>query len=66
MSGVGKGRFAPSAKITRQEVCTALNKAQGRTPDKAFLDTYGNNPFKDVNKKMWSYYDILEATGQPQ
>lgn len=66
MSGVGKGRFAPSAKITRQEVCTALNKALGRTPDKAFLDTYGNNPFKDVNKKMWSYYDILEATGQPQ
>ena len=66
MSGVGKGRFAPSAKITRQEVCTALNKALGRTPDKAFLDTYGNNPFKDVNKKMWSYYEILEATGQPQ
>ena len=66
MSGVGNGRFAPSAKITRQEVCTALNKVQGRTPDKAFLDTYGNNPFKDVNKKMWSYYEILEATGQPQ
>ena len=66
MSGVGNGRFAPSAKITRQEVCTALNKALGRTPDKAFLDTYGNNPFKDVNKKMWSYYEILEATGQPQ
>lgn len=66
MSGVGNGRFAPSAKITRQEVCTALNKVQGRTPDKAFLDTYGSNPFKDVNKKMWSYYEILEATGQPQ
>lgn len=66
MSGVGKGRFAPSAKITRQEACTALNKALSRTPDKAFLDTYGSNPFKDVNKKMWSYYDILEATGQPQ
>lgn len=66
MSGVGKGRFAPSAKITRQEACTALNKALSRTPDKAFLDTYGKNPFKDVNKKMWSYYDILEATGQPQ
>ncbi len=66
MSGTGKGRFAPSAKITRQEVCTALNKALSRTPDKAFLDTYGKNPFKDVNKKMWSYYDILEATGQPQ
>ncbi|WP_077074337.1 S-layer homology domain-containing protein [Aedoeadaptatus urinae] len=66
MSGKGKGRFAPSAKITRQEVCTALNKALSRTPDKAFLDTYGSNPFKDVNKKMWSYYDILEATGQPQ
>ena len=66
MSGTGKGCFAPSAKITRQEACTALNKALSRTPDKAFLDTYGKNPFKDVNKKMWSYYDILEATGQPQ
>ena len=66
MSGTGKGRFAPSAKITRQEVCTALNKALDRRPDKDFLDTYGNNPFKDVNKNMWSYYEILEATGQPQ
>ena len=66
MTGNGKGRFNPSAKITRQEVCAALNKALERKPDKDFLDTYGNNPFKDVNKKMWSYYDILEATGQPQ
>lgn len=66
MSGTGRGRFAPSAKITRQEVCTALNKALDRRPDKDFLDTYGNNPFKDVNKNMWSYYEILEATGQPQ
>ena len=66
MNGNGKGRFNPSAKITRQEVCAALNKALDRKPDKDFLDTYGNNPFKDVNKKMWSYYDILEATGQPQ
>ena len=66
MSGTGKGRFAPSAKITRQEVCTALNKALDRRPDKDFLDTYGNNPFNDVNKNMWSYYEILEATGQPQ
>lgn len=66
MNGNGKGRFNPSAKITRQEVCAALNKALERKPDKDFLDTYGNNPFKDVNKKMWSYYDILEATGQPQ
>ena len=66
MSGTGKGRFAPSAKITRQEVCTALNKALDRRPDKDFLDTYGNNPFKDVYKNMWSYYEIMEATGQPQ
>lgn len=66
MTGNGKGRFNPSAKITRQEVCAALNKALERKPDKDFLDTYGNNPFKDVNKKMWSYYDILEVTGQPQ
>lgn len=66
MNGNGKGRFNPSAKITRQEVCAALNKALDRKPDKDFLDTYGNNTFKDVNKKMWSYYDILEATGQPQ
>ena len=66
MSGTGKGRFAPSAKITRQEVCTALNRVSDRRPDKDFLDTYGNNPFKDVYKNMWSYYEILEATGQPQ
>lgn len=66
MSGRSKGKFAPGEKITRQEVCAALNKALQRKPDKVFLDTYGNNPFKDVNKNMWSYYDILEATGQPQ
>lgn len=66
MSGRGKGRFAPSENITRQEVCVALNKAQGREANKEFLDTYAVNSFKDVNKSMWSYYHILEATGQPQ
>ncbi|MDY3118363.1 MAG: S-layer homology domain-containing protein [Peptoniphilus sp.] len=66
MSGTGKGRFAPAAKITRQEVCAAMNKVADRKADKEFLDTYGNNPFKDVNRGMWSYYEIMEATGQPQ
>lgn len=66
MSGRGKGRFAPSENITRQEVCAALNKALGRDANKEFLDTYAVNSFKDVKKSMWSYYQILEATGQPQ
>ena len=66
MSGRGDGRFAPSANITRQEVCAAINKALGREANKNFLDTYAVNSFKDVSKDMWSYYQILEATGQPQ
>lgn len=63
MNGHGKNRFSPSGKITRQEVSAALNRALGRRVDKAFLDRYGANAFKDVNQQMWSYYDILEATG---
>ena len=65
MSGRREGKFDPTAEITRQEVVTAMNKAMQRTPDKAFLDTYAKNPFSDVKSNAWSYYQILEATGQP-
>ncbi|MDD7363268.1 MAG: S-layer homology domain-containing protein [Firmicutes bacterium] len=66
MGGVGKNRFAPSEKITRQELCTALNKALYRRPNKTFLDTYASGAFTDVSKDLWSYYEILEAAGEPR
>lgn len=66
MKGRGGSKFAPSDKITREELSAAMNKAIGRQPDKEFLKAYASNPFKDVNSKMWSYYDIIEAAGEPK
>lgn len=63
MNGRGKNLFAPNEPITRAEVATVLNKLQNRTPNKAFMDSYSKNPFKDVSSKFWAYYEILEATG---
>ncbi len=63
MRGKSETKFAPDDEITRQEVAVVINKLKNRNPNKAFINEYSENPFKDVNKKMWSYYEIMEVTG---
>ena len=63
MNGREDGRYGPTDKITRQEVATALNKVIGRKPNETIISKYGKNPFKDVKKTSWAYYQIMEATG---
>lgn len=62
MNGREDGSFGPNDKITRQEVATVLNKVLQRVPDENFIGKYGSNPFKDVNRNSWAYFQIMEAT----
>lgn len=64
MNGKSKNKFDPDKAITRAEALSVLVKVANRTPDTEFLDKYSVNPFKDVNKNHWAYYQILEGTGK--
>lgn len=65
VEGKGAGKFDPSANISRYEAVTMLNRALGRTPDKAALDALAANrtirPFPDLQVEHWAYYQVLEA-----
>lgn len=63
LTGSLDGKFHPEAKVKRGEAATIINRALRRNPNVEFLNKYGNNPFKDLKKKHWAYYEILEATG---
>ncbi|WP_138160331.1 S-layer homology domain-containing protein [Peptoniphilus catoniae] len=63
MRGRSENQFAPDAAITRAEVAVVLNKLTDRVPDKEFMDKYSKNPFKDLSKDFWAYYEILEVSG---
>lgn len=67
----GRANFSADAVITREEVATILNKAFGRPIDEKYIkdmqanikDTEKNlKTFKDIDKDMWSYYEILAAS----
>ncbi|RVU54616.1 S-layer homology domain-containing protein [Anaerosphaera multitolerans] len=63
MNGRSEGKFVPNEPINRAEVATVLNKLLNRTPNKEFIGKYSKNPFKDVSKTFWAYYEIMEVTG---
>jgi hypothetical protein len=62
MNGKSKDKFYPDDKITRAEAATTFNKILDRNINKSFIDKYGVNPFKDLNKDHWAYYQIIEIT----
>ena len=64
MSGRSDRTFAPDQVIKREEVASVINRLEGRRPDRAFIDKFSKNPFSDVKKSNWAYYEILEATGK--
>ena len=63
MKGRGNNKFHPNEAITRAEVATVLNKILDRTPNEEFIDKYSKNPFKDLSKDHWSYYQVMEISG---
>lgn len=63
--GYPDGTFAPDQPITRAEAVTIINRAIDRVPDKTNvkIDSY-LNPFSDVAKGYWAYYDVLESASK--
>ncbi|MEQ3346691.1 S-layer homology domain-containing protein [Peptoniphilus senegalensis] len=64
MVGKSKNEFKPNEKITRAEAATIFNKVLDRKINKSFLDKYSKNPFKDLNRDHWAYYQVLEITAK--
>ena len=59
-----QGTFRGDSNITRAEVVTVVNRATGRTADKAFVNDNLTkiNQFTDLKTNThWAWYDILEA-----
>lgn len=59
----GTKAFDVDKVITREEVVAIANKAFARPVDQRYIDEYIESlkTFKDINKDMWSYYEILTA-----
>ncbi|EAX95010.1 S-layer homology domain containing protein [Trichomonas vaginalis G3] len=64
MVGKSKNEFKPNDKITRAEAATIFNKILYRKINKSFLDKYSSNPFKDLNRDHWAYYQVIEITAK--
>ena len=64
MVGKSKNEFKPNDKITRAEAATIFNKILDRKINKSFLDKYSKNPFKDLNRNHWAYYQVMEITAK--
>lgn len=60
----GTKAFDVDKVITREEVVAIANKAFARPVDQRYIDEYIDSlkTFKDINKDMWSYYEILTAS----
>lgn len=62
ITGYEDGSFKPDNNITRAEAVAILNRALGRTVDeKKMTGVSVNNPFDDIKKNHWAFYDIMEA-----
>ena len=64
MVGKSKNEFKPKDKITRAEAATIFNKVLDRKINKSFLDKYSKNPYKDIDRKHWAYYQVIEITAK--
>jgi len=63
VKGVGDGRFEPDRNITRSEAVSLMNRVLRRYADKGYIEAHPEvNRFIDVNRNLWSFYDIMEAS----
>lgn len=60
--GGSDGLFHPDELINRAAAVVLLNRALGRTADRAYIDQ--NHPafYVDVAPSSWYYYDVMEAS----
>ncbi|MCH5186322.1 MAG: S-layer homology domain-containing protein, partial [Oscillospiraceae bacterium] len=62
INGYEDGTFRPDNYITRAEAVAILNRAIGRTANETKMkELFVNNPFDDVKKNHWAYFEIMEA-----
>jgi hypothetical protein len=64
MLGYPDGTFMPDRPVTRAEVTAIINRLLLRSPktesEKAALNNV-KNPFTDVSRTHWAYFEIMEA-----
>lgn len=63
LSGKSKDKFYPEEKLKRSEAAVIYNKIVDRKPNKTYINKYSKNPYKDLEKNHWAYYEIIEITG---
>lgn len=56
------GLFHPEELINRAAAVVLLNRALGRTADRAYIDRNHPTFYVDVAPSSWYYYDVMEAT----
>lgn len=61
LSGFDDGTVRPSQTLTRAEAVVMLNRALGRSPDKAYIDSINPVFYLDVSQDNWFYYEVAEA-----
>ena len=62
IQGFPDGTFRGNQPVTRAEATRMLNGAMGRTPNRAQWTDDELNPFNDITRSHWAYYEILEAS----
>ncbi len=63
LTGYEDGDFYPDAPLTRAEAVVLINRALGKTPNKTAIDLVcETSPYRDVSKKSWAYYDIVDVS----
>ena len=62
LSGFEDGTVRPDGALTRAEAVTLVNRALGRTPDRAYIDSTRPVFYLDVAPGSWYYYDVVEAS----
>jgi hypothetical protein len=62
IQGFPDGTFRGNQPVTRAEAARMLNGAMGRTPVRAQWTDDALNPFNDITRSHWAYYEILEAS----
>ncbi len=62
LGGFDDGTVRPGLPISRAEAVSLLNRALGRSPDKAYIDRTHPVFFWDVAPSNWYYYDVAEAS----
>ena len=62
VTGMNDGKFHPSEVISRAQAATIINRMLGAAADRSYVDSYVTNPYTDVSKTHWAFYQIMEAT----